>query len=115
MLNKLYAALDEKGKQEYIRMRDYFQGMTQMYTRFLDDRVKNLGVSEQDQDNVLEKIKAMYETGDKIYPFFPLKRFGDYWIRIGVGANRKFFTFESEFARDQAVRKFAKKRNMTVA
>jgi hypothetical protein len=114
MLNKLYAALDEKGKQEYIRMRDYFQGMTQMYTRFLDDRVKNLGVSEQEADNVLEKIKAMYEVGDKIYPFFPLKRFGDYWIRIGVGANRKFFTFESEFERDQAVRKFAKKRNMTV-
>jgi hypothetical protein len=114
MLNKLYAALDEKGKQEYIRMRDYFQGMTQMYTRFLDDRVKNLGVSKQEADNVLEKIKAMYEVGDKIYPFFPLKRFGDYWIRIGVGANRKFFTFESEFERDQAVRKFAKKRNMTV-
>ena len=115
MLNKLYAALDEKGKQEYIRMRDYFQGMTQMYTRFLDDRVKNLGVSVSDQDkaNVLEKIKAMYETGDKIFPFFPLKRFGNYWIRIGVGANRKFFTFESEFARNQAVKKFAKQSKLT--
>ena len=109
MLNKLYAALDEKGKREYIRMRDYFQGMTQMYTRFLDDRVKGLSLSKQDQENVLEKIKAMYETGDKIYPFFPLKRFGDYWIRIGTGKNRKFYTFESEFARNQAIKDFAKK------
>jgi len=108
MLNKLYAALDEKGKREYIRMRDYFQGMTQMYTRFLDDRVKGLSLSKQDQENVLEKIKAMYETGDKIYPFFPLKRFGDYWIRIGTGKNRKFYTFESEFARNQAIKDFAK-------
>jgi hypothetical protein len=113
MLNKLYAALDEKGKQEYIRMRDYFQGMTQMYTRFLDDRVKGLSLSKQDQDNILEKIKAMYETGDKIYPFFPLKRFGDYWIRIGTGKNRKFYTFESEFARNQAVKKFAKQSKLT--
>jgi len=113
-LNKLYAALDEKGKREYIRMRDYFQGMTQMYTRFLDDRVNNLGLSAKEEANVLEKIKAMYETGAKIYPFFPLKRFGDYWIRIGTGKDRKFFTFESEFARDQAVKKFAKARNMTV-
>jgi len=113
MLNKMYAALDEKGKQEYIRMRDYFQGMTQMYTRFLDDRVKGLSLSKQDQDNILEKIKAMYETGDKIYPFFPLKRFGDYWIRIGTGKNRKFYTFESEFARNQAVKKFAKQSKLT--
>lgn len=113
-LNKLYAALNEKDKREYIRMRDYFQGMTQMYTRFLDDRVKGLSLSKQEQENVLEKIKAMYETGAKIYPFFPLKRFGEYWVRIGTGKTRKFYTFESETAWNAAIKKFAKESNKSV-
>jgi len=113
-LNELYAALDSRAKTEFRRIRDYFQAISQMYTRLLDDRVKNLGASKQEQDNVLEKIKALFEVGDKIYPFFPLKRFGEYFVRIGTGPTRKFFLFESEYTRDQYVARRAKEAGKSV-
>lgn len=49
------------------------------------------------------------ETVEKKFPtpienYFPLKRFGEFWARVGSGKNRRYYQFESARARDRFVR-----------
>ena len=47
------------------------------------------------RNNIDERFK------DSIKPYFPLKRFGDFWVRYGTGKTRKYMQFESAIAKDK--------------
>ena len=109
-LDDAYKALGREGQQLYKRIRDHFKVMSDYFSKLLDDQITNSGLSIAEQANLTKKIRAIYETGAKITPYFPLVRYGDYWLSIGSGKNRKFFMFESMAGRDQAMRGFASDR-----
>jgi signal peptidase I len=109
-LDDAYRALGREGQQLYKRIRDHFKVMSDYFSKLLDDQITNSGLSIAEQANLTKKIRAIYETGAKITPYFPLVRYGDYWLSIGSGKNRKFFMFESMAGRDQAMRGFASDR-----
>lgn len=109
-LDDAYKALGREGQQLYKRIRDHFKVMSDYFSKLLDDQITNSGLSIAEQANLTKKIRAIYETGAKITPYFPLVRYGDYWLSIGSGKNRKFFMFESMGGRDQAMRGFASDR-----
>jgi hypothetical protein len=58
-------------------------------------------------------IKQMYEDGKKIQPYFPLMRYGQYWARVGKGANSEFHMFESIADREVFLRQRARQANKT--
>jgi len=109
-LDDAYKALGREGQQLYKRIRDHFKVLSDYFTQLLDDQITNSGLAIAEQANLMKKIRAIYETGNKITPYFPLVRYGEYWLRIGSGKNRKFFMFESKDARDQALRGFVAER-----
>jgi len=56
-------------------------------------------IAAQARDNIDKKYPTVIEN------YFPLKRFGDFWARVGSGKNRRYYQFESARARDNFVRK----------
>ena len=50
---------------------------------------------------VFEQRKAIQE--DIISPYFPIKRFGEYWLQVGKGKDKIFMQFESASARNAAI------------
>lgn len=54
----------------------------------------------------IKELKAAREEAlrkDVIKPYFPIKRFGDYWIQVGKGTDKVFMQFENAAARNVAL------------
>ena len=113
-LNDMWEALGDVGRREYVRLRDYYGTMSELYSKLLDDQVNNLSLGAAEKANLLSKIKAMYETGSKIKPYFPLNRRGEFAIGFGTGKNREFYMFESRTERQALVKAIAKERGISV-
>ena len=106
-LDQMYADLGSEGQRVYNRIKKHFEVLSNYFSKLLDDQITQSGLPMAEQANLIKKIRAIYETGSKITPYFPLVRRGDFWLSIGSGETRKFFMFESMGERDRAMRGFA--------
>ena len=91
----------------YKRIRDHFDGLSKYLSKLLDDQVASSTSNLVDQANLMKKIRAVFEQGGKINPYFPLVREGDFWLSMGSGSTRTFFMAETAAERDNAAREFA--------
>jgi hypothetical protein len=106
-LDAQYDALGPEGQRIYNRIKRHFEILSNTFSKLLDDQITQSGLPMAEQANLIKKIRAMYETGSKITPYFPLVRRGDFWLSIGTGETRKFFMYESMGERDRAMQGFA--------
>lgn len=102
-LDKQYAALGPEGQRIYNRIKNHYESLSEYFTQLLNDQITRSGLTIAEQQNLLKKVRAMYEKGSKITPYFPLVRRGDYWFSMGTGKNRVFMMFESLAERDRAI------------
>ena len=112
-LNKLWNDLGEVGQREYRRLRDYYGNISELYSKLLDDQVNDLALDSADKNNLLSKLKQVYEPGNKISPYFPLVRRGDFWLSTGSGPSREFYMFENRAEREALLAKIAKDRGVS--
>jgi hypothetical protein len=108
-LDTMYADLGSKGQELYNRIKRHFENLSDLYSKLLDDQIKNSRLTAEEKSNLMAELRKMYETGKKISPYFPLTRHGDYWLSIGSGKNRQFYMYESLMGRDNAMRAMADK------
>jgi hypothetical protein len=54
---------------------------------------------------MLRKIDAQFGPDKLVQPYFPMRRFGQYWFQVGSGNFKEFYEFESPVAREIAMRK----------
>ena len=114
-LNERYDALSKKAQNAYKTIRDYYTDMVSLYGTLLDDQVNELGASAEDKANLMSKLKAIYEVGGNIVPYFALVRRGNFWLRVaGGGKDRQFYMFQSMQERDKVADELAAKRGSTV-
>ena len=106
-LDKLWRDLGPEGQRVYKRIRDHFDGLSKYLSKLLDDQVASSTSNLVDQANLMKKIRAVFEQGGKINPYFPLVREGDFWLSMGSGSTRTFFMAETAAERDNAAREFA--------
>lgn len=106
-LDQMYDDLGPEGQRIYNRIKRHFEILSRTFSKLLDDQITQSGLPIAEQANLIKKIRAMYETGSKITPYFPLVRRGDFWLSIGKGKTRKFFMYESMGERDRAMQGFA--------
>lgn len=100
-----YNDLSPASQGAYRMLRDYYEGVHDLFTLLLDQQIENLtDVSAEIKQNLMVMIRKSFESGDRIKPFFPLVRRGDFWVSTGKGDARQFYMFENMAARD----KFAK-------
>jgi hypothetical protein len=114
VLNRAFDALSEKAKYAYMNIRDYFVDIQALYSSLLDDQVNELSASNEDKANLLTKLKAIYEVGGNIVPYFSLVRRGEFWLRVGGGKNRQFYMFKTMQERDKVAAELAAKRRQSV-
>ncbi len=109
-LDRQYAALGADGQRLFKRIKNHYESLSEYFTQLLNDQISRSGLTIAEQQNLLKKIRTMYETGSKIVPYFPLVRRGDYWLAMGTGKRRIFMMFESLAERDRALDGFLDER-----
>ena len=110
-LKKLWDGLTDANKKLYEQVRDFYKANHEQYHVLLEEQIANSKLAGAAADGkspkgkLIAQIKQIYEDGKKLYPYFPLMRYGQYWLRIGKGVNREFYMFESAFDRNMFLRK----------
>jgi hypothetical protein len=87
----------------YREVRDFYDRRMQEYVKVQVKRIDEYGqVKGLTKEEIAAKQLAFKrDTEEKIIrPYFPIKRFGDYFLMVGKGKNKIFMQFEDAFARD---------------
>ncbi len=109
-LDRMYTDLGSEGQRVYKRVRDHFVALSQYFTKLLDDQISSSKLTLVEQKVIMKKIRAMYEKGPKITPYFALVRRGEYWLSVGKGKTRKFYMRETMAERDRLMRSLAEEK-----
>ena len=109
-LNKMWDGLSDTAKGIYVDVRDYYKSNFDLYRLLLNARIDAMKIPGEASDpdtpkgKLMAEIKKMYETAKGLSPYFPLMRYGDYWLRVGSGKKKEFYMFESVADRELFMR-----------
>lgn len=111
-LDRRWNALDNDAKQIYRNVRDFYKNKYKLYRALLEQRVNDAGLDTEERKQLMASIKATYETGAKMEPYFPFMRYGEYWASVGKGDTKEFHMFESAGLRDLFLERRVKELNL---
>ena len=100
-----------EGQKIYANIKKHYKNIFDLHRAILDDRIANLKLPGDINDastpkgKLMSAIRASYEGSKMIDVYFPLMRYGQYWTSIGKGPSREFYMFESEFQRNNFIKK----------
>ena len=96
-LAREWAALPDDAKAIYRDVRDLYAKRRDLTMEALIDRVQQAINAGRAKAATLAAIRAHFEAAKLKGPYFPLGRFGDYWIRARKGENGapEFFMYET--------------------
>jgi len=103
-LDKLWNGLTDTSKQLYTEVRDFYKQNHELYHMLLEEQINQSKLPKEAKVRLMASIRKMYEEGKKLYPYFPLMRYGQYWARVGKGKSGEFQMFESAFDRERFLR-----------
>lgn len=116
-LNAMWKALTPEAKKVYTSVRDFYKTNYDLYRGLLNKRVEMSSAEGSVDDPTSDKgklaaaVRATYEAGAKVSPYFPLMRYGDYYVSFGKGKNAEFQMFENAGLRDAYVEARVKELN----
>jgi len=90
-----------KGKQIFRKARDHYRQDFDEHFRLLMERIDDAGFDEERTAQLKASVENMFADAKKRTIYFPMKRFGEYWVSVGKGASGEFHMFES-FVSQQA-------------
>jgi len=89
-----------QGKQIFREARDYYRADFQEHYRLLIQRIDDAQFEEEQATRLKAAVNKMFKDASERVIYFPLKRFGDYWVSIGKGKTGEFHMFESASEQD---------------
>lgn len=92
-ITKLWNGLNGEAKQLYRDMRDFYDNRYKAYYALLQQRIASAITDKNRKAEVNTKMKLLFETQRVKGPYFPLARFGQYWVSYNDGVDR-FVMFE---------------------
>ena len=106
--------LDDKGREFYNKVRDWYQDRRADVLRGLEARINESGADGKTKKQLMAELRKRFESGRVEGPYFPLTRFGDRWARATDkdGNTVSFARFESA-AEQKAWRQEAETRGFT--
>ena len=87
--------LSPEAKALYVEMRDFYEKRFNAYRAMLEDRVNRTVTDPTARQNINEKFRQMFETARTKGPYFPLSRFGQYWVSFEESGIKNFRMFET--------------------
>jgi len=112
-LDNLYLGLGEQGQAAYRNLRDYYSAMNDLQASIITEQLDNLDIPDAERTKLIKGIREVYEEANKIQPYFPLMRHGDFVLEYGKGANRVSVRFDTKAQQRRAVDAYAKSKGKT--
>ncbi len=108
-LKRRFNALPKEWQDLYREVRDAYANRADQMLDALLDRIEQLEIDERTKAALRERMRANFESARVHAPYFPLARFGDYWVSFSKrGANgdmeRQFVMAETKRERDRAIK-----------
>ena len=110
-LNQAWNDIGTDGQKIYRQVRDFYKNQLDSHIQILLDRkvaaleVKGLSKAEAKASQEYKDLEAHFRE-NTVEPYFPIRRFGQYWLQVGKGKSKEFYMFESAGERN----KFQKQR-----
>jgi hypothetical protein len=105
--NKMTTGKDgDIAKQIYREVRGFYEKRMDEYVAIQQQRLiereqaKNTDPKEIDALVIKQREEI---RKDIIQPYFPIKRFGEYWVQLGTGKGKTYMQFENASARNAAI------------
>jgi hypothetical protein len=115
-LNQAWNDIGETGQNIYRDVRNFYKDQLDAHIGVLlkrkVDALKAKGLTEA-QATASQEYKDLnaHFRENTIEPYFPIRRFGQYWLQVGKGKSKEFYMFESAGERN----KFQKQREKQLA
>jgi len=115
-LDTAFAALPEKGQQLYRDLRDYYKAMNELQVHLVTENLDRLDIPDADRKKLIAGIREIYEKENRIEPYFPLMRHGDFILKIGKrgSANYLSMRFDTKAERERAAQNYADSQGVNV-
>lgn len=100
-LDKAWNTLKPEYKEIYRKVRNFYADSVNQMVQ----EMKRRALAIQDpaaRIKALQKINEQFGPDKLIKPYFPLRRFGEYWYQVGERNNKEFYMFESKRDRNAA-------------
>ena len=107
-LNRMWEALTPEAQTVYKKVRDYYATQAKLAHAVMIQNVQNSQMNPESKEKVIETLEKLYGDAARISPYFPLMRFGNFWLQTGRGENLRFEMFETEGKRNTARAKYLK-------
>ena len=88
------------GKLMFIMLRDEYRKTFDEHYRLLMARINAADIKSKDRIKLKSAVEKMFAEAKKRTIYFPLKRFGEYWVTVGKGKTGEFHMFESLTAQE---------------
>lgn len=88
------------GKQMFRMLRDEYRKTFDEHYRLLMARINAADLKSEDRIKLKSAVEKMFAEAKKRTIYFPLKRFGEYWVTVGKGKTGEFHMFESLTAQE---------------
>ena len=112
-LDAMYSALPEQGKAAYKNLRDYYSAMNDLQASIVTQQLDNLDIPDDERTKLIKGIREVYEAANKIQPYFPLMRHGDFVLEYGGTKNRVSLRFDTKAQQQRAADAYAKSKGKT--
>ena len=102
------------GQKMFVELKEQYSADLEEQFDLLRDNIKSLGLEEGDLKEALDNIESQYKQAKGLSVYFPLVRYGKFWVKVGKGANREFYMFEDVYARDAFLDVVAKEEGKSI-
>lgn len=99
-IQRRFDALPEEYKALYKKVRNYYSWRMSEYMKLLEGRIEEAVQDKTKARELMLRLKDRYETGKVPQPYFPLARFGDYWVSFERNGEPEYHMFENVRERD---------------
>ena len=106
-----------EGHRIYKMARDSYRETFDLHQKLLIDKITKANIPGKANDpntpkgKLIAQITQTFQEAQQLGVYFPLMRYGNYWLRIDKGKSGEFHMFESATARNYYARKRAEDRN----
>jgi hypothetical protein len=100
VLTDAWNTLTPEAKQIYKEMRGFYENQLDGMVTDMLARVDRNIADPTKRAELRKEIMEEFGPAKRKGPYFPLRRFGNYWFQVGSGADKEFYMFESVGDRD---------------
>lgn len=97
---KYWKDVSPEGREMYAMVRDEYKRNLDRQYELVMARIDDTIEEGNDRKEAKSYIESMFAEARKAVVYFPLMRYGNYWVSVGKGAKGEFHMFESEVAKE---------------